>query len=45
MTREPTLNLRNFPADLLRALKVKAAKEGKKLYEVCIEILRKGVGR
>jgi plasmid stability protein len=37
------LYVRNFPIDLFRRLKVKAAQEGRTLKEVCIELLSKGV--
>jgi len=33
------LNLKNFPDDLHKRLKMQAAKEGKKLRELVIEIL------
>jgi plasmid stability protein len=40
-----TLFIRDFPPELLRALKVKAAQEDKTLKAVCIEILSKEVGK
>jgi plasmid stability protein len=43
--KETILTIRTFPADLFKALKVKAAKEGKSLKEVCIEILSEGLER
>jgi len=38
-----TLYIREFPEELWKALKVKAAQEGKTLKQVCIEILREAV--
>ena len=35
----PTLYIRGFPAELLKELKVRAAKEGKTLKAICIEKL------
>jgi plasmid stability protein len=37
------LNIRNFPADLYRKLKVRAAEEGKTLKDLCIELLDSGL--
>jgi plasmid stability protein len=37
-----TLAIRDFPEKLLKALKVRAAQEGKTLKEVCIELLTDG---
>ena len=40
-----TLYIRDFPPDLLKALKVMAAQEEKTLKKICIEILEAGVKR
>jgi plasmid stability protein len=40
-----TLYIRDFPPELLKALKVKAAMEEKTLKDVCIEILTNEVKR
>jgi plasmid stability protein len=40
-----TLYIRRVPVELHRALKVRAAEEGKQLQELCLEMLAKGVGR
>jgi hypothetical protein len=37
------ISVRKFPVALLRDLKTRAAKEGKPLYKLMIEILREGV--
>jgi hypothetical protein len=37
------LNLRDFPADLLKALKIRALEEDKTLRDLCIELLSKGI--
>ena len=34
------LSIRDFPDELLKALKIRAVKEGKTLRELCIEILQ-----
>jgi plasmid stability protein len=39
------LFIRNFPDDLHKTLKVKAAQEGKTLYQLIIELLRKSTGQ
>lgn len=38
------LSIRNFPENLMRQLKAKAALEGKTLRALCIEILSNAVG-
>lgn len=42
--KSTTLYIRNFPAELFRALKVRAAETGKTLKDLCVEILKREVG-
>lgn len=45
MSNKAVLNIRNFPPELLKRLKVKAAEEGKTLKDLCEEILWEAVER